>query len=198
MKYVNQLDYPDLPYVTRTDMDEINREKGKATTVASSGCGLCSTVMIADRLRPGCGFELEDALRLSYEVKANFEIGTDGERFFPAVAEKLGLRCENAKDPEALHRCLKSGGAAILLVSGNRDGYAGIFSNNEHWIAAVSEEADGRILILDPAFRKDKFTAGIRREKVEVKAFGHCLCERKTLEEESEPYEKPFYLFWKE
>lgn len=30
------------------------------------------------------------------------------------------------------------------------------------------------------------------------KAFGLCLCEMQTLEEESAPYEKPFYLFGKE
>ncbi|MBO4872347.1 MAG: hypothetical protein J5496_02910 [Lachnospiraceae bacterium] len=198
MKYVNQLDYPDLPYVTRTDMDEINREKGKTTTVASSGCGLCSAVMVADRLRPDRRFELADALQLSYDVKANFEIGTDGERFFPAFAAKLELRCESAKDPDALRQCLKDGGAVIVLVSGSRDGYSGIFSNNEHWIAAVSEEPDGRILVLDSAFRADKYTTKERREKVEVKDFGLCLCEIKTLEEESAPYEKPFYLFWRE
>ena len=73
MKYVNQLEYPHWLYVTRTEMeDEKEREKGKTTTVRSSGCGLCSAVMVAHRLIPNCEFELRDALDLSYAVEANY------------------------------------------------------------------------------------------------------------------------------
>ena len=42
MKYINQKDYPHWLYVTRVDLGEADRERGKTTTVASSGCGLCS------------------------------------------------------------------------------------------------------------------------------------------------------------
>ena len=46
MKYINQREYPDWLYVTRTDMDEEQRERGRVTTVASSACGLCAAVMV--------------------------------------------------------------------------------------------------------------------------------------------------------
>ena len=33
MKYINQKDYPHWLYVTRIDLDEADRERGKTTTV---------------------------------------------------------------------------------------------------------------------------------------------------------------------
>ena len=62
MKYVCQLEYPDLLYVTRTSLEGEAREKGKTTTIRSSGCGLCSAVMVADRLLPNCQFSLRGQL----------------------------------------------------------------------------------------------------------------------------------------
>ena len=50
MKYINQLNFPDIPYVTRTDLEGAEREKGLNTTIRSSGCGLCAAIMVADRL----------------------------------------------------------------------------------------------------------------------------------------------------
>lgn len=38
MKYINQLDFPHWLYVTKTDLDEAEREKGRTTTVATSAC----------------------------------------------------------------------------------------------------------------------------------------------------------------
>jgi len=200
MKYINQLDYPYWRYITRTDMDEENRRKGETTTVATSGCGLCSAVMVADRLLVESNFELKDALQLSYDVKANFKGGTNAAKYFPAFAEKMGFRYEKVKDPEALRRCLRTGGAAIILVTGDRkdDGYHGVFSDYaRHYIVAVAEERDGRILVMDPAYEEGNYEKGDRKGKVEVKARGMGICEMKILQEETEPIETPFHLFWR-
>ena len=89
MKYVNQLQHPHMLYVTRTDPEY--GDSGKTTTIKSSGCGLCSAIMVADRLLPSYDFELEDAVTLSYSVEANRAAGTSYSRFAPAFAEKLGL-----------------------------------------------------------------------------------------------------------
>ena len=35
MKYINQLEYPRWPYINRTNMDEAEREAGKAKTIAT-------------------------------------------------------------------------------------------------------------------------------------------------------------------
>ena len=198
MKYVNQRDYPHWLYVTRTDMEGESREKGRTTTIATSGCGLCSAVMVADRLLAESGFELEDAVQLSYDTRANFRAGTSSTRFFPAFAEKMGFYHEKTKDSAALLRCLRTGGAAIVLVSGNRERYQGVYSGiAQHYIVAVAEERDGRIVILDPADETGKFTLDHRKDKVEVISRGMSLCHMKTLEEESEPFEAPFELFWR-
>ena len=69
MRYVNQKQYPDIPYITKTGLEGAEREQGLTTTVATSGCGLCSAIMVLDRLLPAYDFELEDAVALSYELK---------------------------------------------------------------------------------------------------------------------------------
>ncbi|MBQ4505214.1 MAG: hypothetical protein II983_06020, partial [Firmicutes bacterium] len=76
MKFVRQLDYPEWIYVTKTEMDEEARKHGETTTVASSACGLCAAVMVADRLLVNYEFELADAMELAYETKANHKVGT--------------------------------------------------------------------------------------------------------------------------
>ena len=68
MKYVNQKEYPDWLYVTRVDMEGEDKERGRTSTISSSGCGLCSAVMVADRLIPGCEFGLKDAIKMSYDT----------------------------------------------------------------------------------------------------------------------------------
>ena len=95
MKFVNQLDYPEVPYITRQEMeDEASREKGKKTTVATSACGLCSAIIVVDRLLVNTELSLEEAIRLSYASKANLRIGTDYTVFAPALAERFGLDLE--------------------------------------------------------------------------------------------------------
>lgn len=200
MKYINQLDYPDWLYVTRIHMEEPNRTKGKTTTVATSGCGLCCSVMVADRLLAQSDFELKDAIRLSYDKVANYRGGTAAEVYMPAFAEKMGFRYESSKDPEALRNCLRTGGAAIILVTGDRkdEGYHGVFSDYaRHYIAAINEEPDGRIAVLDPAYEEGGYDRESRKGKVQVLSRGFGLCEMKTLEEETAPIEDPFHMFWR-
>lgn len=198
MKYINQLDYPHMLYVTRTGFEGAARERGKTTTVKASGCGLCSAVMVADRLLPNCEFSLEDALELSYAAKANHKKGTDYDLFAPAFAEKLGLRWEASKDLEELRRCLRTGGAAVVLVDGDREGHIGLFTHGAHYITIISEEADGRFVILDPSFRPDKYEEEGRQGKVEIRNGVMVLCDGDTLEVETEPEPTPYHLFWRQ
>ena len=71
-------------------MGGVEQEKGKTTTVRSSGCGLCSAIMVADRLLPNCEFGLKEAIDLAYATNANLEVGTTYQVYAPALAEKLG------------------------------------------------------------------------------------------------------------
>ena len=198
MKYLNQLEYPHWLYVTRTQMeDEKDREWGKTSTIRSSGCGLCSAVMVAHRLIPNCEFDLKDALELSYSVEANYKKGTNYARFAPAFAEKLGLKLEMSRDIEDLRKCLRTGGAAVFLARGDRDGQVGLFTHGAHYVAVINEEPDGRLAILDPSLKDTKYTEEGRVGKVEVTKHGIILVEAKHLVEEAHETSMPYYLFWR-
>ncbi|MBQ5746361.1 MAG: hypothetical protein IIV81_00340, partial [Clostridia bacterium] len=163
MKYVNQLDYPHLQYITQTASPDPERRKiGLDNNIAKSGCALCSSVMIADRLLVDYGkFEIEDARQLSYDCGANQWSGTRGIIYFPAFAKKLGLELVHSGEIEEMLHCLRTGGAVAVLVSGDHDDYHGVYSDRwDHYIVAVSEERDGRICILDSAYEEGIYEKG--------------------------------------
>lgn len=197
MKFVNQKDFPDWLYVTRTSMEGNDRERGRTTTVASSACGLCAAVMVADRLLVETDFDLKAALSLSYETEANYRIGTSYRRFAPAFAEKLGLDWEPAGDPQRLLYCLRTGGAAVVEVGGDREGRVGVFSHVGHYVVAVSEERDGRIVILDPAYSEGRYDEEGRKGLVEVKNGVMAVCDLQVLLEDIAQSTYPFHLFWR-
>ena len=130
MKYISQLAYPDWLYITRTSTPVgSERDKGKTTTISKSGCGLCSSIMVADRLLVDNTFGLKEAIRLSYDAQANQWIGTAFSIYAPAFAEKMGFDLEMTGDPERLRYCLRTGGAAVAHVRGDREGHVGVFSH---------------------------------------------------------------------
>ena len=197
MKYICQRDYPHWLYITRTGFGGEELEKGKTTTVSSSGCGLCAAVMMTDQLLPNCEFGLKDALDLSYELKANHRKGTDYTIYAPVLAERLGLKVEISKDIADVHRCLRTGGSVVALVQGTRGDRVGLFANSGHYINVIGYEPDGRFVILDPSFRTDKYTVPERKDKVEVKYDYLVISEDRNLAEEGSVQFPPFYLFWR-
>ncbi len=198
MKYINQFDYPHYSYMTCTDLDDAKRKEwGKTTSIRTSGCGLCSAVMVADRLLPNCTFELKDALRIAYDTKANHKIGTDYKRFAPEFAERLGLTYEATSDPLRLRECLRTGGAAVINVSGDREDHIGVFSHGGHYIAAIGEEPDGRIAILDPSYKPGKYEEEGRKGLVEMKNEVIALCDPELLAVDAKERTPSFYLFWR-
>ena len=196
MKYINQLKYPHMLYITRTNPDDPGHERGKTTTIRSSGCGLCSAIMVADRLLPYYEFTLSDAIELSYSIPANRSAGTSKE-FFPAFAEKLGLKLETSDTIEELCKCLRTGGAAVVHVGGDREGQVGLFTHGGHYMAAINEEPDGRIAILDPSYYPGKYEEEGRAGKVEVINDVITLCDGDTLAKEAALKPTPYYLFWR-
>lgn len=198
MKYINQFDYPHYSYMTCTDLDDAKRKEwGKTTSVRTSGCGLCSAVMVADHLLPNCTFELKDALRIAYDTKANHKIGTDYKRFAPEFAERLGLTYEATSDTERLLYCLRTGGAAVINISGDREDHIGVFSHGGHYVAAIGVEPDGRVAVLDPSYKPGKYDEEGRQGLVEMKNEVIALCEAELLAVDSKERDPSFYLFWR-
>jgi hypothetical protein len=197
MKFINQRDYPDWLYVTRTDMEGKSHEWGKTSTVFTSACGLCAAIMVADRLLPNCDFDLTQAIDLSYAAKANHLTGTDYARFAPAFAEKLGLDLETTSHIEDVIACLRTGGAAVALVAGDRDGKPGMFAHSGHYVAVVSLERDGRLAILDPYLYDGKYEEEGRKGKVELRNEVLILSDPQLLAEDVTTKSTPYYLFWR-
>ena len=198
MKYINQLDYPDLPYITRQTLeDEAAREYGKHTTAATSACGLCASIMVADRLQVGAEFSLPEAIQMAYDTKSNLRVGTDYTRFAPAFAEKFDLDLEMTNDPERLRFCLRTGGCAVALSTGDKEDRIGVFTHTAHYIVIINEERDGRLAILDPSNKPGKYEEPGRIGKVEVKN-NICYADMQVLLEELSTGKDPgFYLFWR-
>ena len=197
MKYINQLDYPNLKYVTMTEMEGVAKETGKNTTIANSGCGLCSAVMVINKLLPKSTFGLEDAINLSYKVKANILAGTQYYIYAPALAKEYGLKYQATKSTKELLNCLRTGGVAVARVAGDREGYVGVFSHGRHYITIVGEEPDGRLAILDPSLKKDKFLIEGRLGKVEIKNDVMVVCDVNVLKEDCLPHDPCYFLFWR-
>lgn len=201
MKYICQLDHPDMQYITHAgNPDPDKRAFGLTTTIAGSGCALCSAVMIADRLHVGDGsFGIEEARQLSYDCGANLKAGTLGGVFMEAFAKKFDLDYMRTSDLEEARRCLRTGGAVGILVSGDHDDYHGVFSDRwMHWMAVVAEERDGRFLLLDPAYEEGAYEKGDRKGKVEVLSRGFCRVSGQVLLEETAAVTRGgFCLFWR-
>lgn len=197
MKYLYQLDYGHLSYVTATELSGADKTRGESTTVRSSGCGLCSAIMVLDRLLVDYDFTLEDAVKLSYSVKANHMRGTSLKRFGPALAEKFNLEYEESSDTERLIYCLQTGGAAVAHIGGDREGHIGVFSHRGHYVAVIGVEKDGRLAILDPSYKEGKYLEEGRVGKVEVKHGVVAICEVETLKEDCANRTLSFYLFWR-
>ena len=136
-------------------------------------------------------------MRISYGCKANQKIGTAYTLFAPTFAQECGLDFEMTNDPERLRYCLRTGGAAVLHIKGDREGYTGVFSTAGHYVAAISEERDGRIAILDPSYKEGKFDKEGRRGLVEMKNGVVALCDMKVIIEDTAPAQYSFYLFWR-
>lgn len=107
------------------------------------------------------------------------------------------LDFEMTNDPERLRYCLRTGGAAVLHMKGDREGHTGVFSVGGHYVAAISEERDGRIAILDPSYKEGKYDKEGRRGLVEMKNGVVALCDMQVIVDDTAPAEYSFYLFWR-
>ncbi len=195
MKYINQLDYPDKPYITRVKLEGEEKEKGTKTTVKTSACGLCSAIMVADRLVPNCDFNIDEAIQLSYDSGANSYIGTRYDFFAPKFAEKFDLIYETTSDIEKLKEWLNTGGVAVANVGGDRESYTGVFSHIGHYIMVNNLEENNRVAILDPSYKEGKYEEEGRKGKVEMKQGVIAVCDISVLKKDTENRNPSFHLF---
>lgn len=152
MYYINQLDYPNVPY--NHNMGHGGPPEGR-TSVRTSGCGLCCACMVVAH-QTGKVLPIEDYVKLSEENRANLELGTDMKVLGPVLAKLFDLEYVQSSDKEEMVAWLKKGGEVIVHAQGDKDGHIGLFSNRGHYILATAMVGD-EVQILDPSDKLEKF-----------------------------------------
>ena len=109
----------------------------------------------------------------------------------------MGFRLEMTNEVEPMCECLRTGGAAVVHVGGDYEGHVGLFSHGGHYVAAIGMEPDGRVAILDPSYKLNKFEEEGRKGKVEMKNGFICLCDPQLLVADTATRDPGFYLFWR-
>lgn len=164
MLYLNQLNFPHIPYNHNVKNGGVPEER---RCVATSGCGLCSLCMVVEHLTTYT-LSIEECVKLSEESGANHGLGTDLEILSPIIAEKFGLKYSATSDKNVLKKHLQSGGEAIEIVIGDHDGKSGLFSHRRHYITLISIDGD-EVCILDPSFTQTKYDDPDRIGRVKVR-----------------------------
>lgn len=191
IKLVNQNDYPDLIYITKTKKPEW--ESGLKTTIKTSGCGICCGVMVANFF--GYELSIEDAIKISYENNANTSFGTKYKEYGNGLANKFGLIVERVSNKEALFKHLDNGGCAVANVGGDHDDHIGVFSHVGHYIFIYKHVGD-KVYILDPGIEPDKYKEENRVDKVSFEG-EFIVSDYKYLEADLTNRETPLFLFKK-
>lgn len=157
MHYI-QNDYPGAAYPGPGD---------PAGTIASSGCGLCCCSIVVEMLT-GDSFPPTETAALAFACGARDETGTEISVLAPAVCKKFDLFYALTNDCGRVLQFLQEGrGMAVANVGGDREGYAGVFSEDGHFIVLAA--ARGReITVLDPWREEGRFDRPGRRDKVRV------------------------------
>lgn len=191
MIYLNQLEYPHIPY--NHNMAHGGPPAGR-NSVKTSGCGLCCAAMVVDQLTDK-SLTVEEAVRLSEDNGANLGIGTDMKVMGKLVAERFGLEAFYTSDIDEAIECLKKGGRVIALVGGSREGYVGLFTKSSHYVLLVSYDGN-EFCILDPALTEPKYTEEGRAGRVRVeKPFVYSSKDEIMLA--TEPYTRRYFLFYR-
>ena len=191
MKFLNQLEYPHVPYRTRAKVEGLTDEE-RTTNVAESGCGLCCASMVVDLLTDKT-LTIEDSVRLSEECVANHSPGTDLAVLAPALAEKFGLCYKQSNDLEETIAHLKNGGVAVALTVIKEGKKISLFAEYGHYILLVS--TDGKdFCILDPYYKLEKFDIPERAGKVDVSCAPFLYCDVNVVDGECLARKK-YFLF---
>ena len=193
MKYLNQLEYPHIPYFHPTDTPGGTR--GADKTVATSGCGLCAVAMAVDLLT-GETVELEESVKWALECGANHGAGTDMTLYGPVIAEKFRLSYEETEELETVVTHLQKGGQVVARVHGDGEDAVGLFSHRGHFICLIGIE-DDEFCILDPSYTLDKFTLPERAGRVRTEKAPYLYCKKEDLHADRAKEVVPYYLFAK-
>ena len=188
MLYINQRDYPNMPYPNNV----AGACRPESQNIARAGCGICTACMLVDHLTTQ-SLSMEECIQLSIDSKSNLEPGTDLEILGAVLAEKFDLKFSYSADKEAMLACLRRGGRVIINVANRPDGTDGLFTHCGHYMLLVSVDGE-RVCFLDPYYH-DSYDKGDLKEKVDSTRAPLLYCDAELLHKEAENRRIRYYLF---
>ncbi len=194
MKYINQLEYPHIPYRTHAKIDTVS-EADKMKSVSRSGCGPCSTCMAVDLLTDK-SLDIAECIRISEECGANHSRGTDMTVLGPVIAEIFELDYSYTNDIGEAVEHLRAGGKIVVHVSIPEPGKLGLFTKGGHYMLLTS--TDGKdFCILDPSYTPEKYLIPERVGKVDISHAPYLYCDINTVHAETKVSDKypKYHLF---
>ena len=188
MHYLNQLEYPHIPYPTH-----VSTPQPKNTTVASSGCGICTVCMMVDLLTDKA-LEIEECVRISQENIANHKSGTDMSILAPVISEKFGLDYKSTRDKKEVISEIMRGAVVVAHVGVPEEKERGLFTLGGHYVLIVSTDGE-RFCILDPSYKTNKFTGEDRFGLVDDSHAPYLYCNTDVFDGEIKPGKIGYHIF---
>lgn len=191
MKLINQNDYENVIYITKTEKPEPLKTEGLTTSIKTSGCGICCGMMVAEFF--GYELSMEDAIKISYDNKANTSFGTKYKEYANGLCNRFNLICERSDSKQDLFNCLDNGGCVVVNVGGDHDDHIGLFSHVGHYIFIFKHVGD-ELYILDPGIEPIKYKEEARINKVRFED-EFVISNINYLMKDIENRESPFFMF---
>ena len=133
-----------------------------SATVATSGCGVCASLMALMNLTK-YKVSLKNWTKALRDAGCRANEGTDMDAVCAYMKKKYGIAFTKTTDIDKLVAWMKKGYGAIANV-----GAKGYFSSDGHFVYVAGIEKNGKLIILDPYYYSDKWTStvnGINRSK---------------------------------
>jgi len=190
MKFINQNDYEKMPYPT--NLKNPNSELATKGTMSRAGCGICCVSMMIDALTLD-SLSLEKCVEYAVASKANWEPGTDMRLLGAYTANRHNLDYDTTDNIEEALVLLREGGLVIANVSGDKEGYTGVYSDVGHFLLLLSVK-DDILTVLDSSLKPDKFEKEGRKGKVVVNG-NYTYCHKEVMIAETQHKSPRYYLF---
>lgn len=126
-------------------------------TVATSGCGPCSALMIVENMTD-TRYKMQDWINWVLSTGARVSSGTEMNILSAAMAKKFGFTVTKTNSETELKNHLMKGGMAIGNCGGAHGNWKGLFSTAGHFFTIIGYTNDGYFIVLDPNWTKNKFT----------------------------------------
>lgn len=164
----------------------------KTSTIASSGCGCCSSLMVLLN-STSYSMTLKKWAKILMDKGARWGDGTDMIVVEKIMKNDYGFETSHTTDIEKLKAHIKAGYKAVANV-GNK----GYFSSAGHFVCIAGITKDGKAIVLDPSYYAGKWTTvckGINRAKYFTynSATHEVICDFSTIAADSRNYK--YHLF---